>query len=187
MRKLILTGTALMLGTAPVAIQAQPAAIQLTEAQQSEYAGWSDAKKAELATWPTSYQAYYWDLTPTQQDAYWTLPIERRAQLAAMEPAEEVQAWSEIEAKFAADSTAGTVEPVYLMQSNEMSQAAPPAKAGEYPVCSDGMTDGCINPREAGKDYGNVPLDYWPGKPASQMTPEEKMQHQKAQAAPPQP
>ncbi len=37
-----------------------------------------------------------------------------------------------------------------------------------YEVCRDGKTDGCINPRDAGLDFGNVPLDHWPGKPASE-------------------
>ncbi len=37
-----------------------------------------------------------------------------------------------------------------------------------YEVCRDGKTDGCINPRDAGLDFGNVPLDYWPGRPASE-------------------
>ena len=37
-----------------------------------------------------------------------------------------------------------------------------------YEVCLDGKTDGCINPREAGLDFGSVPLDHWPGKPASE-------------------
>ena len=49
-----------------------------------------------------------------------------------------------------------------------------PAPQKDYPVCSATVTDGCIQPREAGMNYGNRPLDYWPGKPASQMTPEEK-------------
>ncbi len=38
-----------------------------------------------------------------------------------------------------------------------------------YEVCRQGMTDGCINPREAGLNFGNVPLDRWPGRPASEM------------------
>lgn len=37
-----------------------------------------------------------------------------------------------------------------------------------YEVCLDGKTDGCINPREAGLDFGSVPLDHWPGEPASE-------------------
>ena len=38
-----------------------------------------------------------------------------------------------------------------------------------YEVCRQGMTDGCINPREAGLNFGNVPLDRWPGRPASEI------------------
>lgn len=47
----------------------------------------------------------------------------------------------------------------------------PPADAmnKDYPICSATVKDSCINPREAGKNYGNRPLDYWPGKPASEM------------------
>lgn len=40
----------------------------------------------------------------------------------------------------------------------------------DYPICSKTVSDGCINPREAGLKYGNVPLSYWPGKPASEMS-----------------
>lgn len=183
MRILILAGAALTFGAAPVAIGAQPTAIELTEAQQAEYAGWSSAQKDAFATWPTSYQTYFWNLTSVQQDAYWTLPIERRAQIVALSPDEQAQAWSEIEAKYVADSKAGTVEPVIFMRSSEMSQAAPAPQAGEYPICEEGVTDGCINPREAGRDFGNVPLDYWPGKPASELTAEEKAQQKRAVSA----
>lgn len=38
----------------------------------------------------------------------------------------------------------------------------------EYKVCTADGQDGCINPREAGLDFGNVPIDRWPGKPASE-------------------
>ncbi|MDE8651595.1 hypothetical protein [Novosphingobium album (ex Liu et al. 2023)] len=38
----------------------------------------------------------------------------------------------------------------------------------EYKVCTAEGQDGCINPREAGLKWGNTPLDYWPGKPASE-------------------
>ena len=37
-----------------------------------------------------------------------------------------------------------------------------------YEVCREGKTDGCINPRDAGLDFGNVPLDHWPVRPASE-------------------
>jgi hypothetical protein len=36
-----------------------------------------------------------------------------------------------------------------------------------YTVCTAAGQDGCINPREAGLGSGTVPLDHWPGKPAS--------------------
>ena len=39
----------------------------------------------------------------------------------------------------------------------------------EYDVCQEGRQDGCINPREAGLDFGGVPIDYWPGQPASEI------------------
>ncbi len=38
-----------------------------------------------------------------------------------------------------------------------------------YDVCTPGRTDGCINPRDAGLDEGNREIDYWPGKPASEI------------------
>ena len=37
-----------------------------------------------------------------------------------------------------------------------------------YVVCSSSVTDSCINPRQAGLDFGNQPLDHWPGHPASE-------------------
>ncbi len=39
----------------------------------------------------------------------------------------------------------------------------------EYMVCEGAVVDACINPRAAGLNFGNVPLDHWPGKPASEM------------------
>lgn len=51
---------------------------------------------------------------------------------------------------------------------NETAQAAPAARQGEYPVCKGDQQDGCINSWEANKT-GNKPLDYWPGRPASEI------------------
>lgn len=39
----------------------------------------------------------------------------------------------------------------------------------EVDVCREGQQDDCINPREAGLDFGDVPIDYWPGRPASEI------------------
>ncbi|MEJ2410064.1 MAG: hypothetical protein P8Y58_09590 [Novosphingobium sp.] len=35
-----------------------------------------------------------------------------------------------------------------------------------YPVCEGSMQDECINPRQAGLHFGNVPLNHWPDKAA---------------------
>lgn len=36
-----------------------------------------------------------------------------------------------------------------------------------YDVCMNDQQDDCINPRAAGLGWGDRPLAYWPGKPAS--------------------
>ena len=45
---------------------------------------------------------------------------------------------------------------------------AAPAPPTSYPICKGKIQDECVNPREAGLNYGNRPLKYWPGHPASQ-------------------
>jgi hypothetical protein len=52
----------------------------------------------------------------------------------------------------------------------------------EVDVCSADLVDNCINPREAGLDFGNVPLDSWPGHPAS-AEPEESEPAQAEESA----
>jgi hypothetical protein len=39
----------------------------------------------------------------------------------------------------------------------------------DYPVCTSGQQDGCIEPYAAGLNWGNRPLPYWPGRPASEI------------------
>ena len=36
-------------------------------------------------------------------------------------------------------------------------------------VCKGEVKDGCINPQDAGFDWGGKEIDYWPGKPASEI------------------
>ena len=36
-------------------------------------------------------------------------------------------------------------------------------------VCNEMKKDSCVNPREAGLNFGNNPVQNWPGKPASEM------------------
>lgn len=54
------------------------------------------------------------------------------------------------------------------MQGTAAVLAAPAAEPQAYPPCSRTRTDQCVNPREAGRGYGNRPLEYWPGQPASE-------------------
>lgn len=48
-----------------------------------------------------------------------------------------------------------------------LSAPPPEAMGKDYPLCSATRQDSCVNPREAGMNYGNRPLAYWPGEPAS--------------------
>ena len=36
-----------------------------------------------------------------------------------------------------------------------------------YAICTSDNSDGCINPREAGLNFGNTPVKNWPGRPIS--------------------
>lgn len=36
-----------------------------------------------------------------------------------------------------------------------------------YTVCTSDNSDSCINPREAGLNFGNTPINRWPGRPIS--------------------
>jgi len=42
----------------------------------------------------------------------------------------------------------------------------------EYKLCKGGQKDSCINPQDAGFDWGGKEIKYWPGKPASEIAPE---------------
>lgn len=37
-----------------------------------------------------------------------------------------------------------------------------------YDVCMTEAQDGCIQPRAAGLNWGDVPLNHWPGEPVSE-------------------
>jgi hypothetical protein len=39
----------------------------------------------------------------------------------------------------------------------------------EMKVCKGDVKDGCINPQDAGFDWGGMEIDYWPGRPASEI------------------
>ncbi|WP_128892887.1 hypothetical protein [Erythrobacter sp. HKB08] len=57
-----------------------------------------------------------------------------------------------------------------VVETNAKGQATKVRIEGKvYDVCMKNDQDGCINPRAAGLKWGNRPLSYWPGKPASEM------------------
>lgn len=57
-----------------------------------------------------------------------------------------------------------------VVETNQRGQATK-VRVGDkvYDVCMTQGQDACIQPRAAGLKFGNRPLTYWPGKPASKM------------------
>ncbi|AKM07289.1 hypothetical protein [Pelagerythrobacter marensis] len=185
MRMTILTGVAALALAVPVAAQQTTAEAHaeashaMNATQQTSYDAWPADRQAAYDGWPADIQGYFWSLSPQQQRGWWALTDEQRVQIHAMTPDQRNVAWSQIAAQL---SGAGSATPTSTgrastspattgnMQfvSSEMVQNAPAPKA-DYPICSREIQDSCINPREAGKNYGNVPLDYWPGRPASEI------------------
>lgn len=192
MKTLILASAAALAIAAPVvaqdavAVTASGDVYVLTDTQQVMYDSWPAERQTMYTAWPSTYQTYYWTLTEPQQAGWWMLTNDQRARVYAMTPEARVAAWTAIEGQMASmpsanasmtaqvATTAAATNSVVgapRMVSGEVLQTTPAATRanGEYPVCSKTVTDGCINPREAGKNYGNRPLNYWPGKPASEM------------------
>jgi hypothetical protein len=147
------------------------------------YSGWPVERQTMFTAWPDTYKTYYWTLTPAQQSGWWVLTDDQRSRVYAMTPEQRTAAWAAISSQMAnmpangnmaasggamAPSTMSSPTAQYVTGEVVQSTGAA-ARTGEYPLCSATVTDSCINPREAGKNYGNVPLKYWPGKPASEI------------------
>lgn len=181
--KFALSLAALAFATAPAALLAQDdmagaevaaeVAAEITAEQSGMYDEWPADRQTAYDAWPSPVQAYYWTLTPMQQQGWWLMTDDQRVKLQAMAPDMRTAAWTGIEKQMVAAgmgkpmpaaSTAGTMN----ASANASARAAPMA-AKDYPICSKTIQDSCIQPREAGKNYGNRPLDYWPGQPASSM------------------
>jgi hypothetical protein len=136
-------------------------------------------------------QEGYWALTPDQRGKIYNMTPEQRAlawqsvqqQLAGMTPTTPP---GQANPPGQGVPTNGVPNPQMANQAVQPAMPAkqeyqggpykgaltpPPADAmnKEYPPCKGDMQDSCVNPREAGLNYGNRPLDYWPGKPASEM------------------
>ena len=162
--------------------------VELTTAQQTMYDGWPADRRTTYDAWPMEAQTYYWTLTPAQTEAWWMLNNEQRVRVVGMTEAQRGQAWTSILSQvngtaapaatatapasstaMANASTTATTQGNVVFVSREMAQA--PKKAavtGDLPVCTANQQDGCINSWEKNKT-GNRPLEYWPGRPASQI------------------
>ncbi len=190
MNKFILAGAAALALAIPAAAQdmavdANGNVYVMTSAQQTMYDGWPADRQTTYTAWPDTYKTYYWTLTPSQQTGWWALTDEQRTKVYAMTPEMRTSAWASIEKQMMgtpsanASMTAQTATTASAMAgpgnmqfvSGEVVQTTPAAQAagGDYPPCKGDMQDHCINPREAGLKYGNTPLKYWPGKPASEI------------------
>ncbi len=191
MKTLILAGAAALALAVPataqdaVAVTANGDVYVLTPEQDVVYKQWPADRQTAYSDWPNDYKVYYWTLTEPQQSGWWLLTDDQRARLYAMAPEQRTAAWASIEQQMArgpsanASGTAQTATTAAAanatvgsepgMVAGAATQTTPAATRREYPLCSATVTDSCINPREAGKNYGNRPLKYWPGRPASEI------------------
>ena len=178
---------------AALAITAAPAVAQdvlvdsdgdvyvLTADQQVVYDGWPVERRVVYDAWPFGVQEYYWTLEPTQTDGWWVLTDPQRVRIYEMTPEQRSLAWQQISDQMnnasdtgvtarTAAASASTQAPRFVR--SEVSQTTPAgykAAAGEdLPVCTADQQDGCINSWEKNKT-GNRPLEYWPGRPASEI------------------
>ena len=150
------------------------AVYEMSEEQKGMYDSWPAEKQSEYESWPYDYQVYYWDLDPMYQPGFWALTPEQRTKIYSMEALDQETAWKSVMAQLngetvaTAETSSGDVATSY--QNSAVVQGNMTAEAkDEYPVCKGDIQDSCINPRAAGMNWGNRPLDYWPGKPASEM------------------
>ena len=189
MNKLILAGAAALAFTAvpasaqDVAVDAAGNVYVLTDVQQADYDGWPVERQTLYMGWPYGVQEYYWTLTPVQVPAWWVLTDDQRVTIYEMMPEERAATWSQIAAQMNASATANaateaassasTAGPRFV--SREVTQSTPAsyskASGEDLPVCTPNQQDGCINSWEK-NGTGNRPLEYWPGRPASEISEE---------------
>ena len=178
MNKLIFAGAAALAFAAvpavaqDVAVDANGNVYVLTDTQQADYDGWPVDRRSAYDGWPYGVQEYYWTLTPVQVPAWWVLTDDQRVRVYEMTPQQRDAAWTGIMNQVTSmaepePAPAATQEKVMRFVSNEKAQTAPAPKT-DYPICEEGMTDGCINEYEA-RGTGNRPINYWPGRPASEI------------------
>ncbi|GGD54138.1 hypothetical protein GRI62_04315 [Erythrobacter arachoides] len=183
MKNLLLAGAfALASLSLPAGAMAQDASAGMTAQQQAMYNAWPMERRTMYEGWPDGVRTYYWTLDRDRQNMYWMMDDADRIRIYEMPMNERDAAWQQhMEMHAAMPSTNASMtttttpsrttnaSAMPAMRSGGMVQQTPAAHSGEYPPCRGTVQDNCVNPREAGLNYGNRPLDYWPGQPASQM------------------
>lgn len=188
MNKLILAGAAALAFTAApafaqeadVAVAADGTVYVLNTDQQVLYDAWPVERQTLYTSWPYGVQEYYWTLTPVQADGWWVLTDPQRIQVYEMTPEQRIAAWTQISSQLNNASTTGVVARTAAASASTMGPrfvsgavvqstgAADTPATGDLPVCKADQQDNCINSWEKNRT-GNRPLEYWPGKPASEI------------------
>lgn len=192
MKSIILAGAAaLAFTTAPASAQdtdAEVTVYELGEDQMVIYDGWPEERRVVYDAWPYGVQEYYWTLEPAQTEGWWLLTDPQRVRIYEMTPEQRTMAWQQMNAQMSNNTSApsttgmsarstssatGTMSAQPRFVRSEVSQTTPAnyraASSGDdLPVCSASQQDGCMNSWEKNKT-GNRPLEYWPGRPASQI------------------
>ena len=189
MKKLFFAGAAALALTAipataqDVAVDAEGNVYVLTEVQQADYDAWPLDRQTLYSGWPYGVQEYYWTLTPVETTGWWVLTDDQRLRIYEMTPEQRALTWKQIAAQMNASATAttattaaasaSTAAPRFV--SREVTQSTPSsyvkASGDDLPVCTPNQQDGCINSWEK-NGTGNRPLNYWPGRPASEISEE---------------
>ena len=180
--KTILLAGAVALASLSMPATAQAQTVVLTADQQAMYDTWPMERRTVYDAWPADIRTYYWTLPNDRQSMWWMMNDADRVALYEMPMNARDAAWRQHMEMHAAmpnanaSATAMTTpsrttstSAMPAMRSGGMAQQVPAAHTGEYPPCRGNVQDNCVNPREAGLNYGNRPLQYWPGQPASEM------------------
>lgn len=181
MRTIILAGAAALAFTATPAFadHHMDEGFTWSAEQEAMYDAWPADRQAAYDAWPADVQEYYWTLTPVQVKGWWLLTDDQRIRIYEMPPEARAQAWMQVQAQVpnatataatSAAASASTMTPRFV--SKEVTQTTPAgytaASGDDLPVCKGDQQDGCINSWAKNKT-GNRPLEYWPGKPASEI------------------
>ena len=189
MKNIILAGAAALAFTAmPAAAQdadAEVTVYELGEDQVVVYDGWPEERRVVYDAWPYGVQEYYWTLEPAQTEGWWALTDPQRVRIYEMTPDQRAMAWQQISSQMSGTNNASTTGmtarttaatttmPAPRFVRSEVTQTTPAgykaaASGDDLPVCTPKQQDGCINGWEKNKT-GNRPLEYWPGRPASEI------------------